>query len=38
MYILSATPVSFRKPKFKSTILFLGNLAFNKGDRQIKEN
>lgn len=30
MYILPVTPVSFRKLSFKSTILFLGNLAFNK--------
>lgn len=30
MYILPVTPVSFRKLSFKSTVLFLGNLAFNK--------
>lgn len=38
IYILSVTPVSFRKPKFKSTILFLGNLAFNKDHRLTKKN
>jgi hypothetical protein len=37
MYILSAIPVSFRKPKFKSTMLFIENLAFNKDDRQKKK-
>lgn len=30
MYILSVTPVSFRKLRFKSAILSFGNLAFNK--------